>query len=195
MKLRQLLSWPALSLVALVGAVDSTEAESSSPVPTRCIARWHKPSDTCRLPEPLSVEALGRDEEAARDLAMDRMLTAMDALRASHTWAAPDIMRAVVRLATQDCEEHLLSETIFTCFPEPHLKDARYCHLELPVALCASGQEFSVAGRAWRDGERARTELCGSITDGIDYLERDPQAAKACEAQCWQTSRLECGLY
>ncbi len=194
MRYRTQVTWPAIALVALVSSGYPAEADGSSPTPTRCIARWNRPAEDCRIQEPVSVEAVGRDEESARELAMDRLVTAMDALRASHALGAPNIMRAVVLNATRACEEHLLQEAIVTCFPEPHLRDARYCHLQLPVATCGASQGFSVAGRAWRDGERARDELCGTLVQEIDYLGDDPQAAKACEAECWQSSHLECGL-
>jgi hypothetical protein len=191
---RALITWPIVALVGFISSGTANEAESASPTPTRCIARWHQPVEDCRLQEPIRVEALGRDEGLARELAMDRLLTAMEALRESHALGAPDIMRAVVMNATRGCEEHLVEEAVVTCFPEPHLREARYCKLALPVAQCGSGHGYAVEGRAWRDGERARADLCGNLAQDLDYLAEDPQAVKACESQCWQTSRLECGL-
>jgi hypothetical protein len=191
---RHLFTWPVVALVGFISSGTAHVAESASPTPTRCIARWHQPVEDCRLQEPLRVEALGRDEAQARGLAMDRLVTAMDAMRESHALGAPNIMRAVVMNATRACEDHLAAEAVVTCFPEPHLRDARYCRVALPVAQCGSGNGFAVEGRAWRDGERARADLCGSMAEGLDYLAEDPQAVKACESQCWQTSRLECGL-
>jgi len=194
MNQRTLIAWPVVALVGFISSGTAHVAESSSPTPTRCIARWHRPAEDCRLQEPIRVEALGRDEGQARELAMDRLVTAMDATRESHALGAPNIMRAVVMNATRACDEHLAEEAVVTCFPEPHLRDARYCKLALPVAQCGSGHGFAVEGRPWRDGERARADLCSNLAEGLDYLQDDPQAVKACEAQCWQTSHLECGL-
>ena len=191
---RTLFTWPVVALVGFISSGTANEAESANATPTRCIARWHRPVEDCRLQEPISVEAVGRDEGTARELAMDRILAAMDAMRESHTLGAPNIMRAVVLNATRACEERLQEEAVVTCFPEPHLRDARYCRVALPVAQCGSGHGFAVEGRAWRDGERARADLCAGLAADLDYLSTDPQAAKACEAQCWQTSHLECGL-
>ncbi len=194
MNQRTMFTWPVVALVGFLGSGTANEAESSSPTPTRCIARWHRPVEDCRLQEPLNVEAVGRDEGTARELAMDRLITAMSATRESHTLGAPNIMRAVVMNATRACEERMVEEAVVTCFPEPHLRDARYCRVALPVAQCGSGHGFAVEGRAWRDGERARADLCSGLATDLEYLASDPQAAKACEAQCWQTSHLECGL-
>ena len=191
---RPLFTWTVVALAGFITSGTTHVAESASPTPTRCIARWHQPAEDCRLAEPIRVEALGRDEGQARELAMERLLTAMEATRDSHALGAPNIMRAVVMNATRACEEHIAEEAVVTCFPEPHLRQARYCKLALPVAQCGSGHGFAVEGRPWRDGERARADLCGGLADGLSYLADDPQAVKACESQCWQTSRLECGL-
>lgn len=191
---RTLFTWPVVALVGFISSGTANEAESSSPTPTRCIARWHRPVEDCRLQEPISVEAVGRDESNARELAMDHLLTAMEATRESHALGAPNIMRAVVMNATRACEERLVEEAVVTCFPEPHLRDARYCRVALPAAQCGSNNGFAIEGRAWRDGERARADLCGNLVEELDYGQTDPQAAKACEAQCWQNSHLECGL-
>lgn len=191
---RSLMTWPLVTIIGLLSSGTAHEAVSAAPVPTRCIAYWHRSADDCRLQDPLRVEALGRDEDSARDMALDRLQTAMEALRGAHAAGAPDIMQAVVLNATRNCEEHLQQEAVVTCFPEPHLKTARYCRVVFPTAGCGTGTEYAVAGMAWREGEQAREDLCAGMGRDLDFLAADPRAVKTCEARCWQDSHVECGL-
>jgi hypothetical protein len=191
---RSLVTWPLVLLAAALSGGTAHEAVSAASVPTRCIAYWHRSADDCRLQEPLRVEALGRDEEGARDLAMERLQVAMEATRDSHSAGAPDIMQAVVLNATRNCDQHLREEAAVTCFPEPHLKTARYCRVLFPTPGCGAGTEYAVAGLPWREGEMAREDLCDGMDRDLDFLAEDPRAVKACEARCWQETRVECGL-
>jgi hypothetical protein len=194
MDARTFWTWPLVALAAFASAGTAREAESAAPVPTRCIAFWHRPVEDCRLQDPLRVEAVGRVEADARGLALDRLTIAMEAQRASHSAGAPDIMQAVVLNATRGCSEHLAEEAVVTCFPEPHLRAARYCQVQFPVPGCGAADQYAVEGSAWREGEEAREDLCLGMGRDLPHLAHDERALKTCEAQCWQTSHLECGL-
>jgi len=183
-----------VALAILLTGGPARDAQSATPVPTRCIAFWHRPVEDCRLQEPLRAEAIGRLEADARGLAMDRLMIAMEALRDSHAAGAPDIMQAVVLNATRGCTERLTEEAVVTCFPEPHLRAARYCEVQFPVPGCGAGAGYAVEGSAWREGEEAREDLCTGMGAELTHLANDPRAVKGCEAQCWQQSHLECGL-
>lgn len=171
----------------------SEKASGSGPAPTRCIARWQGPSQSCRLQEPIRVEAVGKNEAAAKALAKERLAVAVEAVLDAHTLGAPEVMRALVAGQTDKCTETIAQEAVFMCFPEPQLLDARYCRIEFPVSQCSSESGFSIEGRAWKQGEKARDELCGGIAAEIGL--EDAASAMACESSCWQSSRIECGSW
>lgn len=186
-------TWLAIPLVVGGFMGPAPEADGAAPTPTRCIASWRGPTPQCPLQQALRVEALGRDEVGARRLALRRIWSALEAVRDAHAAGAPDAMQAMVLGATEHCQAALETETVLTCFPEPQLLDARYCRVNLPVSRCSSSLGYAVEGVAWRDGERAREELCSNVGADLGWLAEDPRALSACEASCWQESLLECG--
>ena len=82
---------------------------------------------------------------------------------------------------------------MITCFPEPHLRSARYCWLEIELDLCGKSQGFFLASKAWVQGEQTRREICGEPSD--DPFGDDPvdERSAVCQASCWQEGKLSCG--
>lgn len=187
--------WPrrAVWLTAVVLVVlPSAPTQGSDREPSRCMARWQGPGDGCSLVEAISAEALGASEPAARRQALKNLATAAEAARVHKAVSLPPGARSLFLDASRSCDE-VAQSAVITCFPEPHLRSARYCWLELELDLCGKSQGFFLASKAWVQGEQTRREICGeppSDPFGDDEVEL---RSAACQDACWQQGRLSCG--
>ncbi len=159
--------------------------------PHRCIARWQQPDDACPLQGVVRAEGLGRNLKGAQRQAEENLLLAAEAVRQQQAGELPVGAQAIFLQRTQTCKVALPRHLATSCFPEPHLRAARYCYLELPDASCGQGMGFFLDGRAWREGELVRMEQCEQRIPS-PFEEGDPRAS-ACRALCWQEGSLRCG--
>ncbi|MFH1464954.1 MAG: hypothetical protein ABIO70_11275 [Pseudomonadota bacterium] len=177
------------ALCAILVLLPAAPGEAGD-VPSRCIARWQGPVPGCGLRDPVSTEGLGSSERGAERQARHNLAMAVAAARVAKAASLPPGARELMIAESAGCARTAPDTAKVTCFPEPLLRTVRYCSLELTGGDCAVSEGFTLDGRAWKAGERAREDICG-------IPEEDPlqvEAAEAvCRAACWGQARLKCG--
>ncbi len=162
--------------------------------PSRCVARWQGPVEGCSLNEPVTAEALGASEKSATKKAMLNLAVAVQAARVQKATTLPAGARSLFLSGSEACAEVVTEQAVTSCFPEAHLRGARYCWLELELDLCRQSQGFFVEGRAWTYAETQRESICGEPSDE-PYEDGEPVDSQlaTCQAECWNARKLSCG--
>ncbi len=162
--------------------------------PARCVARWQGPAEGCALQEPVTAEALGANEKSATKKALRNLEHAIQAARAKKAAILPAGARTLFLSDSEQCTDLAAEQAVTSCFPEPHLRGARYCWLELELDLCRQSQGFFVEGRAWTWAELQRAAICGEPPE-TPFADGEPVDAQqaTCQAECWTAGRLSCG--
>lgn len=189
-KARRIWPWILLGGVFLMRAPAVRGADRE---PTRCIARWQGPGPGCTLQDAVSAEALGVSERAALKQVLKNLSVAAEAARVHKAAGLPPGARSLFLDSSESCGETAVEGAVTTCFPEPHLRTARYCWLEIELDLCNMSQGFFLDTKPWVDGESSRSTICGEVPD--DPFGEDPVELRsaACQAACWQQGTLRCG--
>ncbi len=182
--------WFLLGGMLLLGA---PTVQGSDREPTRCMARWQGPGPGCTLQEGVSAEALGSSERTALKAVLRNLAMATEAARIHKASGLPAGARTLFLDSSEACAEAAVEGAVTTCFPEPHLRSARYCWLEIELDLCGQSHGFFLDTKPWVDGEAARRDTCGEPPD--DPFGEDPvdERTAACQATCWQQGKLSCG--
>jgi len=180
------------ALLVCLGLLPAGSTLGSDRVPTRCVARWQGPGEGCSLNDAVSAEALGASERAASKQALRNLAAAAEAARIHKAASLPPGARSLFLDSSEQCGE-VTDRAIVTCFPEPHLRSARYCWLELELDLCRASQGFFLESKAWVHGEQTRREICGEPPDDAFGDEPVSERDAACLNNCWQQGKLSCG--
>jgi hypothetical protein len=167
--------------------------QASDREPSRCIARWQGPGQGCTLVQAITAEGLGGSERTARKAALRNLAMAAEAARIHKASTLPAGARALFLDASGSCGEAAVESAITTCFPEPHLRNARYCWLEIELDLCSQSQGFFLDTKAWYRGEETRGKICGELPDDPFGDDTVDERSAACQSACWQQGKLSCG--
>jgi len=183
------MGWLAIFALAMLPPSVSLGSDRE---PARCVARWQGPGEGCALQEAVSAEALGSTEKAGRKQVLKNLAAAVESARIHKAATLPAGARSLFLDASQSCDE-VTESAIITCFPEPHLRSARYCWFEVDMDLCGQSQGFFLASRAWVQGEQTRAEICGQLPDDPFTEDTVDERSAGCQARCWQQGKLSCG--
>ncbi len=180
----------AITLLGVLAILPAPGAQAADKVPTRCAARYQGPSEGCGLQQAVRAEGLGRTEAAAARQALRNLAAAAVAARTAQAALLPAGASALFLADSGSCEQRATELAVVTCFPEPHLRDARYCWMEVEDDFCGLSQGFFLDTRAWVSGEQGRARIC---TERADQEQPLSAHEASCVAACWSDSSLRCG--
>lgn len=180
--------------LSLLYVLPALAGDNNSRAPVRCDAVWTGPSTSCDLAGTWASTGLGKDEDDARDAAVDRLWSAMqagsDALAVRYQAANPNDPSGGPK--RDGCQADLTARVRYACIPEPELRERRLCFADLPEPDCWTGDPLMLEGTVWREMERGRELVCRQMEGDLRAANVSAQQLATCRARCYQAARVRC---